>query len=306
MPRRARLKVEQNRAWYHVCSRVAGLRKDYPLDDSRCQRFFVDLLEQLSTVYCCRVAGFCFMGNHYHLLVEMEELREVDDKELHRRALRLYPGGKKMLKLWTVAKWQRFAERIFDLSELMRSLQSSFARWYNLTFDRRGRFWGDRFKSTLLENEQAVLDCLLYIELNPVRAGICERPEDHETSSAFLRAVRKDRWLVPLPELTGHDRRSMAYEDYRCRLYYRGAVASKEGQAVIPESVLEEESARGFSEQGMYGRRLRYFADGVAVGSEVFVRQHITLLREQGRYLRRKHPIRQLGGIHLSLREQRC
>ncbi len=50
----------------------------------------------------------------------------------------------------------------------MGNVQSAFARWYNKTYQRRGRFWADRFKSVYLETTQAVQDCLLYVELNPV------------------------------------------------------------------------------------------------------------------------------------------
>ncbi|HHQ47449.1 MAG TPA: hypothetical protein ENK19_01020 [Acidobacteria bacterium] len=56
---------------------------------------------------------------------------------------------------------------------------------------------------------------------------------------------------------------------------------------------------------GPFHKRLRYFADGLAVGTEELVRAQIARLREEGRYKRRKHPISQLGGIHMSLREQR-
>jgi|GEM_PF-6495366 len=56
---------------------------------------------------------------------------------------------------------------------------------------------------------------------------------------------------------------------------------------------------------GLYRKRLRYFVDGLAVGSDSFIREQLARLREAGHYLRRRHPIPQLGGIHLSLREQR-
>ncbi len=79
----------------------------------------------------------------------------------------------------------------------------------------------------------------------------------------------------------------------------------KEGQAAISEEVLEREIARGFETRGVYLKRLGYFVDGVAIGTEEFIRGQLAQMREEGRYLRRKNPIPQLGGIHLSLREQR-
>jgi len=148
-------------------------------------------------------------------------------------------------------------------------------------------------------------DCLLYVELNPVRAGIAVRPEDHEGTSLHMRELGKDKWMMPLQELLGRKRRADALVEYRGMLYYRGAVPTKPGQAAISARVLREEEARGFKAEGVYRKRLRYFVDGIAIGSEAFVRREIERLREQGRYLRRKHPISQLDGIHTSFREQR-
>ncbi|MCP4455014.1 MAG: hypothetical protein GY809_26435 [Planctomycetes bacterium] len=56
----------------------------------------------------------------------------------------------------------------------------------------------------------------------------------------------------------------------------------------------------------MCRKRLRFFVDGLVIGSEGFVREHLNRLRDHGSYARRKDPIAQFEGIHLSLREQRC
>lgn len=55
----------------------------------------------------------------------------------------------------------------------------------------------------------------------------------------------------------------------------------------------------------MYRNRLGYFVDGMAIGSEEFIRGQINRMRDEGRYKRRKNPIPQLDGVHLSLRERR-
>ena len=92
-------------------------------------------------------------------------------------------------------------------------------------------------------------------------------------------------------------------QHYRARLFYRGALPKESGGKVIPEQVIREEERRAFCRQGLYLKRLRYFTDGLVVGSEEGVRQWITGLRRQGRYLRRRHPI--LHGGLTCLREQR-
>ncbi len=71
------------------------------------------------------------------------------------------------------------------------------------------------------------------------------------------------------------------------------------------DHVIQEEAARGFDTSGFYRKRLRYFVDGLVIGSEGFIRKHLDKLRDDGHYAKRKHPIPQLEGIHLPLREQR-
>ena len=303
MPRLARIKIEDGGAYYHLCSRTAGLKGEYPLQNKLCRRALIDLFERFSSVYCCKILGFCVMGNHYHLIVHFDERREMTKKELWKRASLLYP--KMVLKGWLKSKWERFHNRIFDVSELMRNVQSAFARFYNRTFGRRGRFWADRFKSTLLEDEKQVMDCLLYVDLNPVRAGLVERPEEYEGSSVYYREIAMDKWMLPLGDLTGHKKPKAALRDYKARLYYRGNVSTKQGQVDIPKRILREEEARGFKERGIFRKRLRHFADGVVLGSESYVRQEIEKLREQGTYLRRKNPIAHLKGAGTTLRPQR-
>ena len=187
----------------------------------------------------------------------------------------------------------------------MRNVQAGFARWYNRSFKRRGRFWADRFKSVYLEDTQAVLDCMLYVDLNPVRAGLVERPEEWPGSSVRMRELNKDAWLASLGEFLTRPGREEALVEYRQRLYYRGNVPTKAGQKTIPRDVLDEEIARGFAVRGLYRKRLRYFVDGLVIGTESSIRDRLAQLQERGLYLRRRDPIPQLGGIHFSLREQR-
>jgi REP element-mobilizing transposase RayT len=305
MARRARLKMEEVGAWYHLYARAAGRKGEYPLGSKRCRYKVVDLLKFYSRVYFVQIAGFTVMGNHYHMVARFEDPYDVPRDELMRRARILYPNGKMMLKGWTGEQWEKFRKRLFDVSEFMRNFQAAFARWFNAVHERKGRFWGDRFKSTLLEDEAAVMDCLLYIELNPVRAGIVKRPEDYEGSSVYLREIGADRWMIPIKQLMFAKNRTAALRDYKAAMYYRGNVPTKEGQAVIPSHILKREEARGFSSAGAYKKRLRHFVDGIAIGSEEYVRGHLRKLRETGNYLRRKNPLKAKAGDYHVLREQR-
>lgn len=304
MARMARIKVEGEAAAYHVYGRVCGSKGDYPLSKPLCRKTLMDMLRHYSTGYCCQVAALQIMGSHYHAVIQFEAYRVLSPEELRERALLLYPHSEEAIDEWPKAKWDRLQERLFDVSEFMRNLHSSFGRFYNKTYGRLGRFWAERFKSTLLENSQAMLDAMLYVELNAVRAGLVERPEEWKGSSLYLREAGQDDWLMPLSSLFEKTKKR-ALMEYRSLVYYRGAVPSKPGQVAISQRIIKEEEARGFTVSGVYSKRLRYFVDGVVLGSEDFVRQQIRKLREDKKYLRRKHPIPQLDGIHLSLREQR-
>jgi hypothetical protein len=308
MARVARFKIQNNDAWYHLYSRIAGVRGYYPLSEAATTRKLMDTIEHFTGIYFCEAAAFTVLGNHYHLVAKFAAPWPVGEDELRARARRMYPSkaSQQQIDEWTKTEWDHFRQRLFDVSELMRNIQSGFARWYNRTNQRRGRFWGDRFKSVYLENEAAVLDCMLYIELNPVRAGLVERPEDWRGSSIFLREIGKADWLLPLSEILERPTEEMALIEFRERLYHRGRVPTKAGQAAISQEVLDQEAARGFAIKGLYRKRLAYFVDGLAVGTEQFLRDQITRMRENGLYLRRRHPIPHLGGIHLSLREQRA
>jgi hypothetical protein len=59
------------------------------------------------------------------------------------------------------------------------TIKLGFSRYYNRRHNRRGFFWGDRFKSVIVKNGQTLINCLAYIDLNPVRAGIVEKPEEY-------------------------------------------------------------------------------------------------------------------------------
>jgi len=305
MARLPRLKVENEVGWYHLCARVAGWLNWFPFEDRVARQKLLQTIRKYLAVYSCDAAAFCLMGNHYHLIVRFLPFCILSREELYERACLLYRDPNQVLR--SERQWQRFNRRIFDVSEFMRNIQQSYTKWYNRRYRRRGPLWGERFKSALLGEQQSILETLLYVELNPVRAGLVERPEDWQWSSAAMRALSQDEWLIPLEQLIPTISSSGLFADYRALLYHRGAVATKSATGTIPLAVLRMEEACGFSKAGAYLRRLRFFSDGLVLGTQIQIQDWITELRRRGHYARRKHGIRHKVGqatLH-TLREQR-
>ena len=306
MARTARFKIEDQETFYHLYARTSGPLDQYPLQEQAAKRELIRILHKYAEVYYCELATYCVLGNHYHVVIKFEQRRPVEEGELRDRARKLYPGkaGAEMVARWTEVEWKRLERRLFDVSEYMRNVQSRFAVWYNRTYGRRGRFWAGRFKSTVLSDMESVLECMVYVDLNAVRAGLVERPEDWEAGALYQREIGRDKGLMRLEAVTGSEGKE-ALREYKGYVYHRGGVATRVGQKAISEEVIRKEEARGFRGRGIYMKRLRYFTDGVAIGTEVFIRQQIVKLREKGQYMRRVNPIPQLEGFIFSLREQR-
>ena len=305
LARLSRIKILDETAWYHVCARVAGWLDWYPLDDPAAREELQKLIKKYLEVFCCEAAAFCLMGNHYHLVLCFQPFKILSREELHKRAKILYRNPE--IVLLSDRHWERFNHRIFDLSEFMRSLQAEYARWYNKNHHRRGALWSERFKSVLLENGESVLDAVLYVELNPVRAGLIERPEDWRWSSASHRFLDKDQWLLPLTEFCPSAAKAKVKSTYHHLLYYRGGVQAKHYDGVIPEIILESEASRGFAHPGVFSSRLKFFSNGLVLGSEIQIREWISKFRKKCYYRRRKHPVvHRIGNASIySLRGQR-
>lgn len=81
---------------------------------------------------------------------------------------------------------------------MMQAIGRTYVRRFNNRHQRTGTLWEGRYKSTLVQTERYLLACMVYIELNPVRAGLVSDPRDHAWSSHRHHiGLRSERYLMP-------------------------------------------------------------------------------------------------------------
>lgn len=127
---------------YHVTSRGAGGQIIFEDDDDR--RYFLRLLKNACNEHDIKVAAWCLMDNHFHLLI-MEPLEDV-----------------------TMA---------------MKQLKERYARYLNKRHERFGHLFQGVFSSYPIESESCLAAAIYYIHNNPVRAQITRKPADYHWSS---------------------------------------------------------------------------------------------------------------------------
>lgn len=111
---------------------------------------FLLTLEVVSAECDLRVHAFALMLTHFHLLVTPDHWR--------------------------------------SLPCTMGRVGSRYVRYFNRKYGRTGSLWGSRYRPFLIEDERRWLNCLKYIELNPVRAGVVSRPEEYPWSTYRVHA----------------------------------------------------------------------------------------------------------------------
>jgi hypothetical protein len=106
---------------------------------------------------------------------------DTSDDEIKKR-FKLYYGDDKKREL-TDGQIIYFREKWGSLSEYVKEIKQGFSRFYNKRHHRKGFFWSERFKSVIVDNGETLINCLAYIDHNPMRAGIVDKPESYRWCS---------------------------------------------------------------------------------------------------------------------------
>ena len=227
------------------------------------RQWIVERLALLEQAFAIDIAAYAIMSNHYHLVLHINEARANGwtDDEVIERWLSLFRGpplvrrylleedlteSERAKVAEIVADWR---ERLGDLSWFMRCLNEHIARQANQEDGCTGRFWEGRFKCQALLDEQALLTCMAYVDLNPLRAGLAETPEGSDFTSIQqrVRGVTTPAELEPatpqLQQLSAYQQDidnhavPFALADYLELVDWTGRCQRKDKRGYISESI---------------------------------------------------------------------
>jgi putative transposase len=323
-------------AYYHCVSRVVD--RKFILGDEEKDKL-VAFMRTYERLYGLRVLAYCVMSNHFHILVEVPKRlaeEELPDDATLVAKVRACLGDKIAGNLeWELshlrgigandaaeAVRERWFARMWNVSTFMKVLKQRFSQWFNGQHARRGTLWEDRYRSVLIEGrDHALRTMAAYIDLNPVRAKICDDPKDYrwcgyaEAVAGGKLARQAVRWLASVNPQggmldSGLPKAKEALRKWRCHLFgipekevHQAEEAAKGDKADIHRSRISRQKALEVLSQGgelpetSYLRcRIRYFSDGGAIGRKEFVEDVFRSARDRfgPRRKRGAHPLRGL------------
>lgn len=155
-------RIISKNAYYHILNR--GNQKQSIFLEKTDFEKYLQLLRHYKRRYAFKLFGYCLMPNHIHLVVEPKQSS--------------------------------------DLSKFMQGLTQTYTVWFNKKYQKVGRLWQGRFKSMVIQKNNYFIECVFYIEANPVRAMIVSSPGEYHWSSYNDRIFGKKNGLLDLPDST--------------------------------------------------------------------------------------------------------
>ncbi|MEW8509130.1 MAG: transposase [Candidatus Thiodiazotropha sp.] len=201
-PRKALVLLEET-PYYHCVSRcvrrafLCGEDSHTGKSYEHRRQWIVDRMKQLTDVFAIDICAYSVMSNHYHVIlhVDIKRATEWSEQEVITRWERLFSLPMLIQRYLTqdaISRVEResvselltkLRKRLYDISWFMRCLNEPIARQANKEDGCTGRYWEGRYKSQALLDEKALMACMAYVDLNPVRAGLAQTPEASEYTS---------------------------------------------------------------------------------------------------------------------------
>ena len=194
-------------------------------------------LRTLVDIFAIEVVAYAVMNNHLHSLLRTRPdiARDWSNEEVARRWRSLFPLRRVKGKPATPSKEEldailsqpalvaRYRKRLSCLSWFNRCLNENIARRANHEDECKGRFWEGRFKCQRVYDVAGILACSVYVDLNPIRAGIARTPEQSDHTSIQDRIFEYQRsaparcraWAkIPLVSIAEVSKRSLTLPEY--------------------------------------------------------------------------------------------
>lgn len=289
---RYRLVDTQATPYYHCISRcvrraflIGFDRKTRKNFDHR-KQWILDRIKHQSAVFAIDVCAYAVMSNHFHLVlhVDTERARHWSADEIMERWLSLYKGPALVHRYQAGSILNQFERdalnslvetwraRLCDLSWYMRCLNETIARMANAEDNCTGRFWEGRFRSQALLDEAALVSCMTYVDLNPIRAKQCQTLQQSEFTSIKERLETfagkskqcNPSWLAPLAgeepgeRITATHALPIQQADYFALVEWTGRAVRLDKRGAIPEHVESLLQSLGV-EQGRWVANTQYF-----------------------------------------------
>jgi len=226
------------------------------------RQWVIDRIRYLTDVFSIDVCAYSILSNHYHLVlyVNEDEISRCSDVQICERWSKIYSLSPIVVRwqkgklgselqndqaLLVIAEWRK---RLSNISWFMRCLNEFIARKANKEDDCTGRYWEGRFKSQALLDEKALLTCMAYVDLNPIRAKMHDSVEESEYTSVFERIHNKSHYAEkdhsvhkPLVKFIGaeHQLQGIAFTliDYLALIDWTGRMIRDDKRGVISTQI---------------------------------------------------------------------
>lgn len=242
--------------YYHCisrCVRRAFLCGSDPLtgfDFEHRRQWIVDRIKLLCSVFAVDLCAYAIMSNHYHIVVRInvDQVNQWSDEEVAHRWMQVFSGPLLMHQYLSNADltqaelncvtdlFATWRNRLADLSWFMRCINEPIARMANAEDHCTGSFWEGRFKSQALLDERALLACMAYVDLNPIRAAVAMTPEQSDYTSVQERIVQpRSSCLMPFSD-RANDAIPFKLKDYLELVDWGGRELKHNQRGYIPAS----------------------------------------------------------------------
>lgn len=281
--------------YYHVVSRcvrrafLCGQDEHSGQSYEHRRQWVADKLGQLSQVFAIGICAYAVMSNHYHLVLKVQAdiANKWREREVAERWARLFQWPL-LVRRWyqgdeliepeldmvhqLIAQWR---ERLYSISWLVRLLNESLARQANQEDGCKGHFWEGRFKSQALLTESAVLACMTYVDLNPIRAGIATTLEESHFTSIQQRIEQTADPVNPTPLLLpfakeGNEALPCSFADYLTLVDWTGRSIRLDKSGHIPHHLAPVLQRLGMHKEQWLGHVTLFRRHGIrTVGDRV-------------------------------------